>query len=42
MAGSPSVARFTSRIWMGSSGTGMPMSMAKNIVTTSPMLQEKR
>ena len=42
MAGRPSVTRLISRIWMGSSGTGIPISMARNMVTTSPMLQESR
>ena len=42
MAGMPSVTRFTIRICMGSSTTGIPISMPKNMVTTSPMLQDSR
>ena len=42
MAGNPSVTRLISKIWMGSSGTGIPISIARNMVTTSPMLQESK
>ncbi len=38
-AGKPSVTRLIQRICMGSSGTGSPASMPRNIVITSPRLQ---
>ena len=42
MAGRPSVTRLMSRIWMGSSTTGIPMRIPRNMVSTSPILQDRR
>jgi hypothetical protein len=42
IAGRPSVAIFTSRICMGSNATGKPISIPTNMVSTSPILQERR
>ena len=36
--GNPSVTRFTHRIWIGSSGSGMPKNGATSSVTISPVL----
>ena len=36
--GRPSVMRFTQRMWIGSSGTGMPRNGARNTTQISPVL----
>ena len=40
VAGGPSVTRFTHNKCSGFNGSGMPIIVAKKIVTISPMLQE--
>ena len=42
MAGKESVSKFTHSSWMGSSGVGKSSTMAKKIVTISPILLESR
>ncbi|MNN90133.1 hypothetical protein D3C81_2080350 [compost metagenome] len=42
MAGNPSVTRLTHRIWIGTSGSGIPNIMARNMVRISPTLDARR